>query len=136
MTADDWNKSLLALLIWREAEGEPIEGKIAVGWVVRNRAFHTNPPDWSGVMTKKLQFSSLTAPGDACLVKWPTAISYAWIDAMTAAEGVYTGALADPTGGATHYVNLAVAHPAWANVLQFVTKVGSHSFFREKVNVG
>lgn len=129
MTIDDWHKSLLALLIWREAEGESAMGKIAVGWVVRNRAMRYDPPRWTRVMTKHLQFSSLTAPGDKRLVAWPEDNEPAWIESLLAAESVYLGTVDDPTGGAVNYVNLAVADPEWANMMTFKVKIGAHSFY-------
>jgi N-acetylmuramoyl-L-alanine amidase len=51
---------LLALAIYREARGEDLAAKIAVGCVIRNRVQH---PSWYGrswfeVITKPYQFSS------------------------------------------------------------------------------
>ena len=54
------NIFMLALAIYREARGEDMAGKIAVGCVIRNRVLH---PSWYGrtwfeCITKPYQFSS------------------------------------------------------------------------------
>ena len=127
----DWDKALLALVIWREAEGESVEGKLAVGNVVRNRVMASkNHDDWSAVLTAKWQFSSLTAPGDGMLVQWPNHAQQAWQDAMEAAERVYTLGNCDNTQGATMYANLSVCNPAWSHTMTKTVVIGKHSFFK------
>lgn len=133
MTMQDWYKAVLALVIWREAEGEPYEGKIGVGSVIRNRVHATHCEDtWDDVIERKWQFSSMTAPGDPTLVKWPHDGDQSWIDSMNVAQGIFDGTIADNTGGATLYANLHVCSPKWdfAKLAQS-TAIGDHTFFRE-----
>jgi len=126
-----WYKAALALVVWREARGEPVEGKLAVANVIRNRVEATHLPDqWAHVIERKWQFSSMTAPGDAMLVEWPLEGDQSWIDAMDVAERVLTLGGCDNTGGATMYCNLDVCDPAWAHTMQATVKIGHHTFFR------
>jgi spore germination cell wall hydrolase CwlJ-like protein len=131
MTAQDWHKSLLALVIWREARGESHEGKIAVGCVIRNRVVATHLADqWADVIEKRLQFSSMTAAGDAMLVQWPADNDPSWVDSMNVAEGIFAGSFLDATNGATLYCNLHVCKPAWADPAKQTATIGNHTFFK------
>jgi spore germination cell wall hydrolase CwlJ-like protein len=132
MTNDDWNRALLALVVWREARGEPLEGKLAVANVIRNRVEATHLPDqWDNIMERKWQFSSLTAPGDGMLVQWPLPSDPTWVDSMGVAERVYTLGNCDNTQGATFYANLSVVDPPWAHTMTETVKIGHHTFFRD-----
>lgn len=133
MTMQDWYKAALALVVWREASGEPREGKIAVAAVIRNRVAATHLDDtWDDVIERKWAFSSMTAPGDATLVRWPHDGDVSWIDAMNVAQGIFDGSIADNTQGATMYANLAVCSPSWDfSKLKQTVKIGNHTFFAE-----
>jgi spore germination cell wall hydrolase CwlJ-like protein len=43
------------------------------------------------------------------------------------------GKLEDTTAGADHYVNLDLAKPNWSKVYPKTTKIGSHTYFKEKI---
>jgi len=130
MTWRDWQIALLALVIWREARGEPHDGKRAVAHVIRNRVLHTEDQNrWEQIICARLQFSSMTAPGDGMLIQWPSEPDAAFDDCMFVALSVYAGTDDDPTGGALHYCNLAVAQPKWAEELKPLVKIGKHTFF-------
>lgn len=132
MTLSDWWRAVLALVIWKEAEGEPYEGKVAVGWAIRNRVMKSLTPNaWTKIIFQRWQFSSLTAPGDGRLVAWPVDSEPAWQDSMKAADAVIDDEVSDPTGGATLYANLAVCTPSWLPRVTITTKIGNHSFARE-----
>lgn len=128
MTQSDFDKSILALTLWREARGEGMDGMRAVGCVIRNRV--TPTMGWARVIEAKWQFSSLTAPGDPELVLWPLPDDLSWQSAMVLAEGVYNGSLTDNTGGATHYFNPSVVLPKWAATLTKTLDIGNHAFYR------
>jgi N-acetylmuramoyl-L-alanine amidase len=131
MTNADWEVALLALLVWREASGEPVEGKLAVANVVRNRVIDAKLPDqWDEIIDRKFQFSSITAPGDPGLVRWPTPTDPSWIDSMNVAARVHDLGGCDNTGGATMYCNLALCDPAWAHVMTQTVVIGHHTFFK------
>jgi len=131
MTIDDWHKALLALVVWREAEGETLEGKQGVAWVIRNRVAASHiPEDWSNIITARAQFSSMTTTGNARLVAWPKDEEPAWTDSMDVAQQVLGDAIPDPTDGATLYCNLAVCHPEWADVYPVTAVIDHQTFFK------
>jgi N-acetylmuramoyl-L-alanine amidase len=134
MTWEMYFKSLLALVLWREARGEGYTGMRAVAHVIRNRVVATHLPDqWEDVIERAKQFSSMTAAGDPMLIQWPKQPDAAFEQAMQIAELVYDGTDADITGSATQYANLHVCSPNWdfAKLTQTVV-IGAHTFWKEK----
>jgi len=134
----DWYKIALALTIWREASGEGRTGMRAVGHVIRNRV-NAKWGDWDHVITAKWQFSSLTAPGDPMLVKWPDSPDPSFETAMSLADQIYDGSDPDITDGAVLYCNPKhIDKDGWFDreVLQKpaehprVAVIGQHEFFR------
>lgn len=143
---------MVALCCWREARNQLEDGMTAVAWVIRNRSLkHQTSPYFE--VTKKLQFSSITAPGDTQLSIWPIEADGRWQDALQIAQKVWAGSMVDPTDGATLYYNpdaiekgktitlksgLVVAFPKGWNAAAVIetTTVGSrplmHVFFQEK----
>jgi spore germination cell wall hydrolase CwlJ-like protein len=156
MTQHDFDKSALALVIWREAAGEPIEGKVAVGNVIKNRVEAMHLPDqWDDVIFLRWAFSSMTAfwvlsdqvkkfnlpddfvkkfknyvIADPMTVKWPRSNDQSWIDSMQAADRVMDLQGTDNTDSATFYCNLDVCHPDWADKFPVTVKIGHHTFFK------
>lgn len=120
------------LCIYAEARGEPHEGQVAVGSVIRNR-------------TERKLFSTGTV---ASTVLFPWQFSWAntsdgqrtrvfsakWDDAgwLAASKAWFESALSRPVGDATHYHSDAVA-PAWSRSprMSFVRQIGHHRFYRE-----
>lgn len=127
MTWSDWDKTLLALVMWREARGEGREGMRAVGHVVKNRVKFT---EWDRVIAAKWQFSSMAAPGDPELILWPEAPDPVFETAMSLAEVIYSGEDPDNTNGATHYFNPNVVLPSWAATMTKVASIGHHDFYK------
>lgn len=137
MAWENYYRIMLALTAWREARGEGREGMRAVLHVIRNRV-NKGWGDWDHVVTKKWQFSSLTAPGDSQLVRWPDSPDEKFALAMQLADAVYDGTDPDITGGAVYYANLKYIdkggsferlilgkpreHPV-------VARIGEHTFF-------
>lgn len=123
----DW----VARTVWGEAEGEPLEGKIAVASVIYNRARN---PRWWGKNIK-----------DACL----TAKQFsAWNDSSNRRNRMgepdlndpifrecFTAAVIaidhDPTDGADHYYAHKTLQdpPAWAEGRDGVV-IGGHTFYK------
>lgn len=133
MTWQDWDIAVLTLVLWREAENQGREGMRAIGHVIANRV-SKGEGDWAEVIESRLQFSSITAPGDPTLVKWPKrnlsqSEVQAFETAMQVADLIVSGADPDITMGATHYANLSVADPDWAHSLKETIKIGAHTFF-------
>jgi N-acetylmuramoyl-L-alanine amidase len=133
MTWNDFKKSMLALVLWREGENQGREGMRAIGHVIANRV-SGGQGDWLDVIEAKWQFSSISAPGDATLTKWPRqngnyADAMAFETAMQIADLIMSGTDPDITQGATHYANLHVCDPKWAHTLLKTAEIGAHTFF-------
>lgn len=138
MTWDDYYASLLALTAWREARGEGREGMRAVMHVIRNRVVAApSSIDYGHVITKKWQFSSMTATGDGELVDWPNRPDPAFQLAMDLVPSVMDGSDPDITNGALYYYNPATATSQWfkdniADKMPKVATIGHHEFFTPK----
>jgi spore germination cell wall hydrolase CwlJ-like protein len=123
--------ALLALVAWREARGEGEAGLIAVCWAIRNRVEH---PKWWGdsystVIVKPWQFSSMTAPGDPMLLKWPVQPDEVFGQCLEIADGVIHGTIPNPIGEADSYYATTIKAPYWAKEEQFVVQIGRHKYF-------
>ncbi len=127
--------SLLALCCYREARGEPFDGKRAVCHVILNRA---SQPGWWGngiksVILKPWQFSSFNS-NDPNSDIWPTDDGDpAWIQCLSAASGVLVGEDPDPTDGSTYYHDTSISFPkAWGLESDYVNtfNVGKLKFYR------
>tara|TARA_R110000824_G_scaffold72944_2_gene185906 strand:+ start:304 stop:723 length:420 start_codon:yes stop_codon:yes gene_type:complete len=127
----------LALNIYFEARGEPIEGQIAVTHVVLNRVIDKRYPNsicevvkqakrtkGGKIILNKCQFSwwcdgKKDAPKDVDAYRW----------ALHIAINVLYGRVPDITKGATHYHSVRV-NPKW-NIQKIQTvKIGDHIFFK------
>lgn len=134
-----WNHyeiALLALTIYREARGEPLDAQIAVAHTVKNRI--DNPGwwgnDWISVLTKKWQYSSLTDPNDKQLTTWPKADDHIFELCLNTAEMVIRGDYNSPLKGIDSYYDDSLqgdARPKWAktNPERFVGKIGRLNFY-------
>lgn len=127
---------LLFLCIWREARGETYQGKLGVGWCIRNRALKDGKQwygnSWEEVILKPFQFSSFNA-GDPNAIKFPAPGTPEYAECLKAAHMVYTAGVADPTEGATYYYDDSLKDnpPKWAAALTPTTKLGRLNFFKE-----
>ena len=94
---------------------------LGVAWVMKNRIIA--PHDLVYVVTKKYQFSSMTAPGDLNLVKWPETGDAAFALCCKAVEAVFAPGAVDPTLGATFYFSppLTEAPSAWGPTVETIT---------------
>jgi spore germination cell wall hydrolase CwlJ-like protein len=128
--------NLLTALLWGEARGEPIEGKLAVAWVVRNRVLDRRWPDnYEDVILQPWQFSCFL-PGDpnrhsvlnALMASgnWGDA---AWKECRYAAMGIISNWVRDMTKGANHYNTLG-CDPKWDDRMVKTVVIGHHEFFK------
>lgn len=126
--------------LYGEARGEPHEGKHAVMWVILNRAREGTKyggPTLEGVCRKKWQFSCWNE-GDPMRAKLLTASINKLANCVRAALEVLEGKIADPTGGANHYLNPEVTRkiqpsgqlPSWAREDAITAKIGLHWFYK------
>ena len=157
MTDDD----LAALCVWEEAQGEPYEGKVAVGRVIRNRmaAHYASDGTVSGTVLHKWAFSGFWAHMDhgayrqfafdqdqatagaetelAIAKASPTwaDCQKAWIDSAPGSGFMGGPQFRKLTPDTVLYVNPLVAHPAWATADRFVCAVYRHSFYRDSLPI-
>jgi spore germination cell wall hydrolase CwlJ-like protein len=136
-------RTVLALTIWGEARGEPRAGRIAVGWVIKNRAA-ARKQSISQVCLDKWQFScwwgqdanaqALRLRAERLLVGDVIA-EPRWLDTLQLAHQVLVGAVPDPTRGADHYLTTALYEdhdaPTWARAFPVVATIGRHTFLKD-----
>lgn len=125
------DRTFLALAIWREARGEPLKARAAVGYAVLNRVAR---PGWWGhtvseVLFKKWQFSSLTDPHDRQLTTWPAATDHSWSECLAVAWDTMAGAIANPTPGADSYHDTSIPPPPWTKTARLAGQVGRLKFY-------
>jgi len=109
MTIED--QVFLEITIWKENRGGGIPGMQSVANVIINRANKRGTSIFDECVSR-LQFSSMTSPGDPGLVIWPSKLASknigatdlaAWIQAKQLALNAANGVLVDITGGADDY---------------------------------
>lgn len=125
---------LMALCVWREARGEPINVKWGVSWVIKNRVAH---PGWWGdditsVILCHYQFSSFNK-NDPNSNKFPELKDQSWIDTLRACRDTYYNVVQDPTQGATMYYDKSLDSnpPGWSNGLTKII-IGDIRFFTQE----
>lgn len=117
----------LSKVIYHEARGEPLEGKVAVGYVVLNRTQNNQWPDTiCSVVTQPRQFSNfnLNIPIERT--------SEAWKTSLDTARKVYYKRVRDPTKGALFFFNPKKASPHWRNKFTYLADIGNHRFLTVK----
>lgn len=128
---------LLAYLIWREAKGEKVEGKLAVAHVVLNRV---QAGSYYGRTIRevilKVGQSLCFNVNDPHSVPIPRLLSadreFALCKAI--AELATRGHLKDdPTSGATHFHRVD-SKPPWEPKLTYLRQIGNHVFYREALD--
>ena len=126
----------MAKTIYGEARGEQMEGQIAVGWVIKNRASAAHRRAHFGDGTPRsaclapFQFSCWNSsdPNSAVLRRMKSS-DPKLRPFITLARSVLQGTDPDPTYGATHYYALSIALPRWAIGKAPTTTIGQHRFF-------
>lgn len=146
---------VVAITLVGEAGGRPIEDRIAVGCLIRNRVRAQlradGRPDWwgegfGGVCLARLQFSCWWAEGgysnfqrvialarDVVAGRPPSdpAIAAVWPETQWIAAGIVSGLVRDRVAGCTHYHTTAMKPgPAWARGVAPACIVGAHAFYR------
>jgi N-acetylmuramoyl-L-alanine amidase len=138
---------IFALTLWAEGRGEPIEGRIAIACVIRNRMFHGKWGDTYGkVCLAPYQFSCWRPQGglenykvlQALALKVskgePTADPI-YLECTWVARGIMDEVIRDRVKGATHYYSPEGMIPrdrvpSWALGLEPVAIIGRHLFFK------
>jgi spore germination cell wall hydrolase CwlJ-like protein len=144
MNYSDKDIDITGRTLWGECRGEPHEGQVAVGWVIRNRA---ERPRFAGQIAGQ--------PGSAvtvCKANWQFSCWWdnqkPYLEALTAdkmqpqldvAKAVFSGAVADPTNGADHYHTIEKPvwaqnwPPYWAPGMVEVARFGGHVFYDSRL---
>lgn len=135
------NLDTLALTVYGEARNQPVEGKIAVANVCRNR-LKTNRwgASYESVCLAPMQFSCWSPKGGLNNYTTLKALSQQIAggkmpddpvlkECYAIAQGVMSGAFQDNTEKATHYFVTATSQPSWARQHVPVCVIGAHSFF-------
>jgi N-acetylmuramoyl-L-alanine amidase len=136
---------VLGLTLWGEARSEPIEGRVAVACVIRNRLRRGR---WGNsyrvVCLARDQFScwndGIDANHQALMVEalrvaggvetlLPITRECLWV-----AQGIVSGDVQDNTERADHYLTreLYIRNPpVWARTMKVAVRIGGHVFLRE-----
>lgn len=144
------DEAILGLTLYGEARGEPIEGIIAVGCVIRNRVQadlgNDKKPDWwgetyTGVCLAHQQFScwNVNVPDAnhqalmtvAAALKAHEPMSASFEQCAWCALGISRGAILDNSKSANHFHAVGMKpRPKWAQAYVPVLQRGSHVFYR------
>jgi spore germination cell wall hydrolase CwlJ-like protein len=116
----------MAQAVYHEARGEPVEGQIAVAYVVLNRMRN---PVWPAtaceVVYEPAQFTDIEKT-------IPNMKSDAWVQAVEIAALSYIGFIDNPIGDAFYYYNpKKVKHPKHCKKSKKIGKIGNHVFYTE-----
>ena len=116
-----------------EAEGEPYNGKCAVGEVIRTRA-KLYRQTFIEVIFAPWQFSFWNSDSKRraeVILQDDPATNPLFLECLKAwIDSEHT----NYSGGATHYVNLAlVKAPPWAATMEQTAVVGQHTFYKERI---
>lgn len=125
----------LALNVYFEARGEPVEGQLAVAMVTMNRVTSKQYPNTvCGVVWQRRQFS-WTHDGKSDRPRnreaWALAkkISKFVLNKYGSLKELSNGAL-DLTNGALHYYAPDLANPRWAKHKEVTRRIGGHLFLK------
>lgn len=116
----------LASAIYYEARGETLEGQLAVGQVIVNRAESGRfPQDYCGVVAQRGQFSFVSDG----TIPTPPQHSAAWARASAVARIVHQDMWNGAANGALFF-HASRVRPAWAIRKPALARIDSHIFYR------
>lgn len=132
----------LATMIYGEARGESKLGKIAVAYSAVNRAKRRTvcqevlrPMQYS-IFNKDSFLRSVALDLNAEPRQRNEIDQDSWQQSLQVAKLVLSGAVGDPTGGATHYIadqvmaSKGYVYPKWSKQYTQVAEIGGHRFFK------
>jgi spore germination cell wall hydrolase CwlJ-like protein len=135
MSADDLD--ILARTVHGEARSESFEGALAVAWVVVNRSKMWNK-SVRDVCLQPWQFSCWNQqdPNLRTIATCSANNDAGFIRSLCAAAAAMSGAMGDPTHGATDYHTTAQPRsastwpPSWAKDYHPTVRLGAHQFYK------
>jgi spore germination cell wall hydrolase CwlJ-like protein len=131
-------KAVIRMTVKQEAADQPYLGKLAVAYVIVNRMKQQNKTAFE-ICWQPYQFScwlnKLTVIA-LWLKTQPVSLN---VEVINAVDQATSSSVADPTHGATHYLNKELTMrmndgklPGWVNALEETATIGQHTFYREK----
>jgi len=124
----DEQAQCMAVAVYFEARGESLEGQLAVARVIMNRAASGKyPPSWCGTVKQPWQFSFVNPrTGQYPAVNTSSA---AWRKAQAITRLAVANVVPSLSNDVLWYHADYVA-PSWGRRLSFVSKIGTHIFYR------
>lgn len=129
--------TLYATTVFLEAEGEPYMGKLAVAYVIRNRAKGVRTAAaLDDVILRPWQFSCWNADyADNRKQRLASPDAEMWDASWQATAAAWWSFAPDPTYGANHYLNPKTVKaygelPRWYDEARITAKIGAHEFLR------
>ena len=132
---------LVTATIFGEARGESIEGKVAVGWVIKNRVLDDRWPNtYKEVILQRKQFSCWNKK-DRNYEKTVNATianrchaDPVWRECRLVAHGILYDRLLDNTRGSNHYHANYIEKPYWvkSKKCEFKEMYGKQLFYNMK----
>lgn len=137
----------LALTLYGEGRGEPIEGRVAIGSVIRNRArtgycgktiaevclYPSQFSCWNGGTDENHAHLMALARSlaDGGPPPWNALERTIYDETCWIASGLVGGMIRDRVAGARHYMTVAQfeLNPKWARGKKPVAQIGRHVFF-------
>lgn len=116
----------LASAVYYEARGETLEGQLAVGQVVVNRAESGQfPQDYCGVVSQRGQFSFVSGGN----IPTPPQHSAAWVRASAIARIAHQEMWSSAANDALFF-HASRVRPSWAGRKMARARIDSHIFYR------
>ncbi len=131
-----WSFDTAVRTLWQECRGEPIDGQQAVAHVLLNRV---KDGRWGKTLAEVClsefkgvhQFSGWNRNDPNRVAACRLADSDPILSHLSGVLQSVTASATDPTGGATHYVNLAIVTPPWTEGATLCGKFGSQTFYKD-----
>lgn len=132
---------ILGLTIIGEARGEPIQGQVAVGSVIRNRLLSGDYQSYHDVCLEPKQFScwNINDPNRSMLIELAEQLTNGQYvvdqylkQCMFVATGIVDWKIIDNTRGATHYMTNHLFDSkivSWAENAKNINIIGHQTFF-------
>ncbi len=123
----------LAIAIYFEARGEPVQGQVAVGQVILNRVRSPMFPEticgvvYQGQMEKGCQFS-FTCDGKTDIPR----DNEQWALAQDISKQITAGELWLPEVGYSTFYHANYVNPRWAGSMNKIDKIGRHIFYKKR----
>jgi spore germination cell wall hydrolase CwlJ-like protein len=118
----------IAIAVYHEARGEPLDGQLAVAEVIMNRAASGRyPASWCQVVKQPWQFSFVNPRTGRIPAVNRDSASWAYAQAITR---IAVGNFADALPGDVLWYHADYVAPSWGRRLAKVEKIGAHIFYR------